>query len=283
MENPLQSLAGGLAGRRVGLALASGFFGFYHHVGVLRALVERGVRPVRVTGNSAGALVAALYAAGREPEGIRDELLAIRRRDFWDPHFPFGPDGFGLLAGHRFASRLSAVLPVHSFEACRVPVAVGAFDIDDGRVRHLGRGALIPAVLASCAVPYLFPPVRIDGRRLWDGGLGEKTPLVPFLAAGDVDVVVVSYLPPRRGARLPLAGPLADTPAEERALRDVRSAGLLAEAGIEVVVLAPDHVSLGPFSLDRAPAAFDAGLRGATSLLGSSDPSAWSAELLPRP
>ncbi|HUT77191.1 MAG TPA: patatin-like phospholipase family protein, partial [Polyangia bacterium] len=251
----MTTLAERLDGRRVGLALASGFFGFFHHAGVLRALHERGVRPVHITGNSAGALVAAMYAAGREPRDICEELLTVRRRDFWDPHFPFSPDGFGLLAGHRFAARLSAVLPVHSCERCRIPVAVGAFDIDEGRVRHLGSGPLIPALLASCAVPYLFQPVRIDGRRLVDGGLGEKTPLVPFLGPGDVDVVVVSYLPPRRGTRLPLAGPLADTPAEERLLRDVCSAELLAGAGIEVVVLTPERVALGPFSLERAPAA----------------------------
>ncbi len=278
----MTTLAERLDGRRVGLALASGFFGFFHHAGVLQALHERAVRPVRVAGNSAGALVAAMWASGREPGEIGEELLAVRRADFWDPHFPFTPDGFGLLAGRRFAARLSAVLPVHSFESCRTPVAVGAFDVDDGRVRHLGSGPLIPAVLASCAVPYLFPPVRIDGRRFVDGGLGEKTPLMPFLGAGDVDVVVISYLPPRRGARLPLAGPLADTPAEERVLRDVRSAQLLAEAGIEVVVLAPERMALGPFSLDRAPSAFDAGLRGATALLDSADPAAWSADLLPR-
>jgi NTE family protein len=279
----VSTLAERLRGRRVGLALASGFFGFFHHAGVLQALAGHGVRPVRATGNSAGALVAAMWAAGREPAGIRDELLDLRRRDFWDPRPPFGADGFALLAGHRFAARLSAALPAHSFESCRAPVAVGAFDLDSGRVRHLERGPLIPAVLASCAVPYLFPPVRIGGRRCVDGGLGEKTPLVPFLGAGDVDVVVISYLPPRRGSRLPLAGPLLDTPAEERLLRDVCSARLLREAGIEVVVLAPGHVALGPFSLERARAAFDAGLRGATSLLGSSDPAAWHPDLLPVP
>ena len=109
-------LADSLKNKRVGLALSGGFFGFFHHAGVLEALDELGIRPARLTGTSAGALVASMYAAGLEPNEVRRELLSVRRGDFWDPQLPFTRRGFGLLAGYRMSAELSRVLPVHRFE-----------------------------------------------------------------------------------------------------------------------------------------------------------------------
>jgi len=287
----MTSIAETLQGKRVGLCLASGFFGFFHHAGVMQALVERGIRPTRITGNSAGALVGAMYAAGLEPDRIGDELCAIGLRDFWDMQLPLTRDGFGLLAGHRFRSRLSQALPVHRFEDCRLPLAVGAVGIDDGRLVHFASGPLLPAVHASCAVPYLFSPVRIDGRRYWDGGFGEKCPLVPFLREPAVDAVVVSYLPLREQGReqarsgwwslLPsLSSLFADTPTEERVERDRASVARLREAGVEVLVLAPERVWLGPFSLERGPESLTRGHEGAARILDSDDRSLLGAETL---
>jgi NTE family protein len=274
------SLAEQLATKRIGLALASGFFGFYHHAGVLQALAARGISPARVTGVSAGALVGAMYAAGADPERLGDELLEVRRADFWDAGWPFGRNGFGLLAGHALASRLASVLPVHGFAQCRIPLTVSAYEISTGRVRYLSDGSLVQAVRASCAVPYLFAPVEVDGRAFWDGGFAEKTALVPFLEGPGVDVVVVSHMPPREERRsgsrrgllsfLPSPAPLlADTPADERRERDARGRRLLEEAGIPVVTLAAPRIWLGPFSMDRARAAMDAGREGTLRLLDS--------------
>jgi NTE family protein len=280
-----------LKGARVGVALGAGFFGFFHHAGVLDALVGRGLRPVRITGNSAGALAGSMYAAGLEPDAIAGELLSVRRADFWDPGWPFTHLGFGLLAGERFAARLARSLPVHGFAQCRIPVSVGAYGLDDGRTRYFSEGALIPAVHASCAVPYMFQPVELDGRRYWDGGFGEKTPLAPFIHAKDVDAVVVSYLPPRddksswtrRGALAMLPSPsslFANTPADERIERDKAAVAILRESGVRVLVLAPKSVKLGPFSLERGEKAVRAGRDGAGSILDSEDESLLGAEQL---
>lgn len=280
----MTALAGQLRDARVGVALASGFFGFFHHAGVLRALVDRGIRPVRIAGNSAGAIVGALYAAGLEPAAVAEELLAVRRADFWDAGMPFTSRGFGLLAGERFGARLSRALPVHGFAECRTPFAAGVYGIDDGRTRHLASGSLVDAVRASCAVPYLFQPVELDGRRYWDGGFAEKTPLAPFVAAGDVDAVIVSYLPPREagdgerrglGRLVPkLRSLFADTPADERLERDREGVRQLRGKGVRVVVLGPAPVRLGPFSLERGAAAVAKGREGAARLLDSDDETA---------
>jgi predicted acylesterase/phospholipase RssA len=272
------SFAEQLRHQRVGLALSAGFFGFYHQAGVLEAVVELGIRPVAVAGNSAGALVAALFAAGLPPGDIKQALCRLRRRDFWDAGWPFSRRGFGILAGERFKAELGRVLPCHGFEACEIPLTVGVFDAAVGRVRHISSGALIPAVYASSALPYLFQPQEIDGKVYWDGGFYEKTPLVPFLSPPEVEVVLVSYLPQRDSRErvglsfLPGSMPFfSDIPFEERLERDRTALRLLRGAKKRVVVIAPRHLKLGPFSLDRAEAAYDNGYRGARDILSSND------------
>jgi len=277
-------LAERLRGKRIGLAMSSGFFGFFHHAGLLIALEETGLLPAKLTGTSAGALVAAMYASGLDGPAIRRELLGIRRGDFWDMQIPFSSLGFGLLAGQRFSAKLAETLLVHRFEDCRALLAVGVYCLDDGRVRHISSGPLVPAVYASCAIPYLFMPAEIEGRRYWDGAFGEKTPLVPFLDQPKMDVVIVSYMSPRRsghGQRKggissflpPLASLAAYPPDEERRERDLASLALLRKAGTEVIVMAPARVWLGPFSLPKAEAAIEQGLAGARRILESTDDS----------
>ena len=271
------------------MALSAGFFGFYHQAGVLKAIIDADIRPVRISGNSAGALVAGMYAAGLEPAEIRELLLSLERKDFWDMEWPADARGIGLLGGRRFQDQLARALPVSTFEGCRIPLTVGAFDLDVGRVKYLSSGPLVPAVYASCAVPYLFKPAEIDGRRLWDGGFAEKTPLSPFIGLDDIDTVLISYLPPRdRETRkktgifrfLPHPAALfADIPNDERKERDRAAVSLLKEKGKEVISLAPPRLALGPFSLDRASASYEQGESGARSLLESDDtgdmPSWW--------
>ncbi len=264
----------------MGLALSAGFFGFYHQAGVIEALVELGVRPKAVTGSSAGALAGSLYASGLPPREIRRALLRLERRDFWDMGWPFGPKGFGFLAGERFKGELGRALACHSFETCAVPLRVGVYDLAVGRMRYLSTGPLIPAVYASCALPYLFQPQVIDGRTYWDGGFFEKTPLVPFLSTPDIETVIVSYLP-QRGSRersglsfLPAAVPLfADIPFEERLERDRASISCLRAANRRVIVIAPKPIKLGLSTLDRAEAAYENGRRGALAILTSTDES----------
>ena len=264
--------------QKVAVAFSSGFFGFYHHAGVLKALLEAGVVPVHVCGTSAGAIVAALYGAGLDGPEICEALLKIERRDFFDLQFPFSKKGFGLLAGEKLGAALARLLPVHSFEACRVPVSVGVYRVKDGRSVQIRSGSLILGVRASCAVPYMFQPVEIDGNIYWDGGFQEKTPL-GHLVHEDVDTVFVSHMPPRehRNGKVPKEGLfsnislLADTPPEERRERDRAAVRILREHGKNVQVFSPDRIWLGPFSLDKAKDAMAFAYERASEALASTD------------
>jgi len=157
------------------LAMSSGFFGFFAHAGMVTALHERDLIPARIVGSSAGALIGACWAAGRHPQHIKSALLALRRQDFWDPR-----PGLGLLGGRRFAKLLHGLLPVHTFAHCPIPLAVSVFDGLRLATRVIDHGPLVPAVVASCAVPGLFQPVWINRRPMWDGGILDRRAQAPL-------------------------------------------------------------------------------------------------------
>ena len=105
-----------------GLAMSSGFFGFFAHTGMLTALLEEGLTPVRVTGSSAGALVGGLWAAGLDLAKARVALEGLTRGDFWDPGL-----GLGLLRGKKFRRLLESLLPAPRFLHTRWSFASGDF------------------------------------------------------------------------------------------------------------------------------------------------------------
>lgn len=177
MPHPSQSLADWLAAEPFTLVMSSGFFGFFAHCGVLWALESCGLRPQRVRGASAGALVTGLWASGLSAETIASELLALVRTDFWDPRL--GP---GLLAGRLFDRKLRALLPVSDFSSCRVEAHVSTFDVLARRTRVLQHGDIATAIRASCAVPIMFHPVWHEGRPLLDGGIADRPGLATAFA-----------------------------------------------------------------------------------------------------
>jgi NTE family protein len=225
------------------LAMSAGFFGFFAHAGVLTVLEDEGLLPERASGASAGALVTAAWAAGLDAPRIAEELLRVERRDFWDPR-----PGAGLLRGALFRQRLESILPVRTFAECRTPVAVSVFDVVARRVRALGAGGeLARAIQASCAVPFMFHPVWIDGRPYLDGGVTDRAGLAGMPAGRRV---LLHHLATRSPWRRPSSPSM-------RVPRAPQLAALVLD-GLPRV---------GPFRLEVGRAAFDAGRRGMKAAL----------------
>jgi len=173
-----RSLAEWLAEAPFALTMSSGFFSFYAHTGFLSVLEENALLPARISGSSAGALVGGAWAAGLPAGQLAAELEGLERKDFWDPAM-----GAGLLRGRLFRERLDRLLPVVTFAETRVPFAASVFEIRGRATRVIERGPLAPAIHASCAVPFLFHPVRIEGRSYYDGGILDRPGLMGMPAS----------------------------------------------------------------------------------------------------
>jgi NTE family protein len=224
------------------LGLSSGFFGFFAHAGVVSVLEEEGLLPARLCGSSAGALVGGLWGAGLPAARLREELLALRRADFWDP-----APGLGLLRGDRFRARLEALLPVRTFEACPRPLAVSVWDVRARRTQVLSTGALAPAIHASCAAPILFQPVRLGGRLYLDGGVSDRHGLA---AVGPQERLLYHHLTSRSPWRRP-GSPALRVPARQ---------------GLQAVALA-GLPRVGPFRLEQGPEALRLAAQGMRAAL----------------
>jgi NTE family protein len=219
------------------LAMSSGFFGFFAHAGLMSVLEEESLLPARICGSSAGALVGGLWAAGIPARQICDQLVQLRREHFWDVR-----PGLGLLRGARFRALLEGLMPVATFEACRVPLAVSVFDVAAMRSTVLRTGPLAPALHASCALPFMFQPVRINGRIYLDGGIKDRPGLKG--ANGDERVLfhhLTSRSPWRRKG----------------------SPSLRAPQRPDLQVIAVDGIPrVNPFALERGIEAIEAAARG---------------------
>ena len=159
------------------LVLSSGFLAFARHVGFLRAVEEADVEVGAICGTSSGALVASLWAAGMPAEEIGAELSVhppVRwMRPAWTPWR-------GLFRIEPVIGRLRQLLPP-SFADLRRPLGAGAMDRGGGH-HLLTEGDLPEAVAASCAIPRIFQPVTVGGRRLWDGGAVDRVGLAGWRA-----------------------------------------------------------------------------------------------------
>ena len=167
------------------LALSGGGGHAACHAGVLRALDREGVAVSGIAGVSGGALVAAAWAGGANLEGLVEQASRLH------PWTWVRGWGGGLLSGTRLGMMIDEFLPVPTFAGLRVPVLVVATDVDTGERVVLREGDVREAVRASCSFPGVFPPMVLDGRRLYDGGISTVVPTrLAREMAGEAGVVV---------------------------------------------------------------------------------------------
>lgn len=168
-------------------------------VGMLVALAEARVKPDFVVGSSAGALNAAFYAGQPDLDGV-NALAEIWKRLHTGDVFPLSPLS-GLLGALSLSdhliepSRLERLiarnLPYDRLEDAALPVHVVAANVLTGREALFSSGPAVPAVMASAAIPGVFPPVRIDGEAYIDGSVANNTPISAAIELGATRIVVL--------------------------------------------------------------------------------------------
>jgi len=232
-------------------------------VGMMRALFERGIQPDHVVGCSVGAINGALIAAEPSLTGV-DHLELLWRNLDGDAICPAGRINALKLLAKRYGTLesndglrqlLEKRLPFRHFEETEVALHVVATSLHSGREQWFTNGHVIPALLASAAIPAVFPPVVINGEPYVDGAVVNNVPISRALELGCDRVIVMhvgNFERPRRPPRRPIEA-LIQSFSIARNLRFAMETQH-APPGVELVVL-PAYdpgASLGYHDFSRA-------------------------------
>lgn len=264
---------------RLALVLGSGGVRSVAALGIADVLARHGIRPDLVVGCSSGALFGALIASGTAPaEGLAQarrlwsqELTGQRNwrayAQLLVPRWTGFDADFAMRRSTRIAERIEAAFGHRRIEALPIPLRIAATDADTGEPVLLTRGPLATALRASMAVPFLFPPVRIDGQRLVDGVVSDP---LPVSAALDARVVLTLGFEGRMPRRI-------DRPSRLVAQVSTSLLNNLMRARLETAAARGQRVLPIMLHLDREVGlwqtnamadVFEAGQRAATAQLG---------------
>lgn len=183
--------------KRIGLVLGGGGLKGFAHIGVLRALEERGIVPDMLAGTSIGAMIAASYLAGTSWQSLAEKAEALRRKDL------FRLNHFGMLLDRMRSPSIYLEEPLRELCAGAIPditfrelpkrLLVNTVDLDAGARAVWGLPGLEEisvrdAVYASCALPGFFPPGTVGERTCIDGGVVDNLPV--SIASQWCDIII---------------------------------------------------------------------------------------------
>ena len=159
---------------KITLALGGGGAKGNSHLGVIRRLEREGFEISAIAGTSFGGIVAVLYAAGYPVQEIEKIFSNVDQKRLYGRDKTEGPSLMGLLGVRSF---LDQVVGDATFNDTRIPCAVTAVDMQSGREVILDKGRLKDVLLATIAVPGIFPAFNVDGLELVDGGVLDPVPV----------------------------------------------------------------------------------------------------------
>ena len=161
-----------------GIALSGGGARGLAHIGVIAALEEHGIIPSIVAGSSMGAVVGALYAAGKTPAEMLD--IAKNRKLYSLFDWPLPKRG-GMLTLKALRDVLEQNLPEDSFKSLKKELFISVSNITEGIPEIISKGSLVQAVVASSSIPIVFEPQVINGNTYIDGGFFNDLPADPLV------------------------------------------------------------------------------------------------------
>lgn len=265
---------------RLALVLGSGGVRSIAALGITECLACEGITPDVVVGCSSGALFGATIAVGMSSaEALRSatslwsaELTQQRR--WWAyaqliaPRLArFGAE-FSLRDARLITQRIQQAFGDRLLEDLPIPLRVAATDVASGEPVVLSRGRLVDALRASMAVPFLFPSVEVDGRRLADGVISDPLPLS---AARDASVIVALGFRGAMPRRVDRASRLVAQTSTALINNLMQARVAAAEAAGQVVI----HIEpaadrrIGLWETAAMPALFEAGVRATEAQLPS--------------
>jgi len=162
--------------KKIGLVLSGGGARGFAHLGVVKALYEKGIYPEVFSGTSAGALVGAFLANGKDPDDIFSFFKGRRIFDITRIRLPKN----GLLNLERIRNEIDKELKIKDIKEIKKTFFVCVSNMTKGRVEYLDKGNAVDLLVASASIPVLFSPVMISGDLYSDGGVFDNLPVEPL-------------------------------------------------------------------------------------------------------
>lgn len=174
---------------KIGLALGGGGAKGGAHLGVLKVFEEEGIKINRMAGVSSGALIGAAYCLGYPVSKVMElskqfqdyKVLGITNINFF---------GDSIAKNNKLKDIIINSVGEATFLDCEIPYEVIAVDLEEGEEVVLNEGAMWPALMASSAVPGLFPAFFYNNRYLADGGILNNIPVNRLRSHNDVDIII---------------------------------------------------------------------------------------------
>jgi NTE family protein len=263
--------------------------------GGMRALIEAGLEPDLLTGSSIGALNAAFYATHPGINGCKALEIAwsdMRRQDVFRFGLSRAIAGFVGLRDHLVTTkRLKTIihewLGIERIEEADIPFAAVATDALTGDIVLMQHGDVASALLASAAIPGVFPPVLREGRWLVDGSLSAGCPAVEALDLGadEVFAFLTTTAPRRRPPRGAVAAAMSSVSLLTAKLQISRferaHATATARGGAVHFVPSPFPEAPSPFDFSQGAGLAASGHARAAQWVGELELDATPADLTP--
>ena len=233
-----------MEGLKIGIALSGGTAKSVAHIGVLRALVEHGIRIDYASGTSGGAIVAAFLAAGKTVAELETLGSGMRWHDIARATIP----RLGLLSGEKLREFIVDELGDVEFRDLAIPMAVVAADLTANTGRVFTSGKVAIACQASSSIPEFYTPVELEGHILIDGQFSEYVPVAALKSLGDMFAIGVNLGYEKGMKRRPrnaieLIIQLSSFIAQQNAAASERLADFM---------IRPDVRGFGPLELNKA-------------------------------
>ena len=176
--------------KELGLVLSGGGVRAIAHIGFLQVLLENNIKPTKVSGTSAGALVCALYAAGYNTE----EMLSFFKQTPLLKLSLYALNKPGVMDSEKYISFFKKYFSEDTFESLKIPLTITATNLLNGKLDYFDSGQLIKPLIASCALPPVFSPIEVNGNLYSDGGVLNNFPIEPL--KGKCDKIIGSFVNP---------------------------------------------------------------------------------------
>jgi NTE family protein len=179
---------------KLGLALGGGGARGLSHIGVLKVLEREGVKIDYIAGTSIGAIIGSLYALGYNAKQLEAEAMRRSNHSILIEYVDISFKGQGIMSGKKITKHFDEMYQGKTFKDLKIPLQIVCTDLEVGTRIALKQGKISEAVRASMSVPGIFPPLRIDGKLLADGGVIDPTPIDVVKKMGATSIIAIDLV-----------------------------------------------------------------------------------------